>query len=104
MALMDLRGPVPNCGAHRIAWVIGTTPDWRLKYAELNALLGPNMAERLLSGDLTPGASMGGKIYTWSNGRITARHFYQKTAKRWREAPFGFSMPKRTPVPMLRAA
>ncbi|GEM_PF-6311319 len=102
MALMDLRGPVPNCGAHRIAWVIGTAPDWRLKYAELQATLGPNMVERLLAGDLTPGAGMGGKIYVWSNGRITANHFYQRTPKRWREAPHGFRMPQ--PASVKRAA
>lgn len=102
MAVMDLRGPVPNCGAHRIAWVIGTAPDWRLKYAELDARLGANMVERLLSGDLTPGASMGAKIYVWSNGRITANHFYQNTPKRWRDAPFGFKAPK--PAPLKRAA
>lgn len=93
MALMDLRGAVPNCGAHRIAWVIGTAPDPRMKYAELEARLGPNSVERLLAGDLTPGANMGSKIFVWSNGRITANHFYQNTPKRWRDAPFGFRAP-----------
>ncbi|WP_342248635.1 hypothetical protein [Sphingomonas sp. OTU376] len=103
MALMDLRGAVPNCGAHRIAWVIGTAPDPRMKYAELEVKLGPNSVERLLAGDLTPGASMGSKIFVWSNGRITYNHFYQNTPKRWRDAPFGFRAPTpKAPVMLAR--
>lgn len=100
--LMDLRGPVPSCGAHRVAWVIGMSPDPRLKYAELEAKLGPNMVERLISGDVTPGATMGGTLYIWSNGRLTARDFYRKTPKRWIDAPYGFAKPKA--VPAKRAA
>lgn len=100
MALLDLRGPVPNCGAHRVAWVILLAADPSGKMGELDQLLGANMAERLISGDVTPGSSMGVKLHRWSNGRIYPQHFYQETAKRWREAPHGFAVPK----PMRKAA
>ena len=94
MPLLDLRGPVPNCGAHRVAWVILLAHDPSGKMGELDQLLGANMAERLISGDVTPGLAMGVKLHRWSNGRIFAKHFYEETGKRWREAPHGFVLPR----------
>lgn len=94
MPLLDLRGPVPNCGAHRVAWVILLANDPSGKMGELDQLLGANMAERLISGDVQPGSPMGVKLHRWSNGRIFVQHFYQQTPKRWRQPPHGFVLPK----------
>ena len=93
MPLMDLRRPVPNSGAHRMAWVIGLAPDPAAKLKELEVLLGANMPERLLYGDVTPGSMMTHALWRWSGGKITVRDFYMMTPKRWNERPLGFSRP-----------
>lgn len=87
MPLMDLRGPVPSEGAHRLAWAIGMAADPGAAIAQLEASIGANMVERLLSGTLTPGEAMGARIALWSGHEIAARDFYRPTMLRWWQAP-----------------
>lgn len=98
MALMDLRCPVPNEGAHRLAWAIGLSPDPAAALAVLEASIGVNTVERLLSGTLTPSERMGARIWLWSGCTIDARDFYRETPLRWWDAPLA-----RDVLPMQRA-
>lgn len=101
MALMNLRGAVPNSGAHRMAWVIGLAADPAAKIRELEIAMGVNMPERLLAGDVLPASPYAGAIWAWSEGKITIRDFYLPTPKRWGDVPHGFRAPR---PPLTRKA
>lgn len=100
MPLMDLRGAVPNDGAHRLAWLIGMAPDPAAALAELEDKIGINTVERILFGTLVPGERMGAQIWAWSQCRLDTRAFYRHTATRWGQIPAGVRLPK----PMKQAA
>ncbi|NYT43129.1 hypothetical protein HZY97_20305 [Sphingomonas sp. R-74633] len=87
MSLMYLIARVPNDGAHRLAWEIGTRPIPGNAIRELELLIGINAVDRLLGGSLTPSRSEGAKIERWSDGAVRANDFYQPTALRWGDKP-----------------
>ena len=87
MAVMFLRARVPNEGAHRLAWTIGTSKVPALAIRELESRLGVNTVDRLLEGSLTPSASEGEKISAWSRGEVRAGDFYRDTALSWGDRP-----------------
>lgn len=87
MSVMYLRARVPNDGAHRLAWAIGTSKVPALAIRELEARIGVNTIDRLLDGTLTPSASEGEKISVWSRGEVRASDFYRDTALTWGDRP-----------------
>lgn len=87
MPVMYLRARVPNDGAHRLAWAIGTRPIPAVAIRELEQLLGVNTVDRLLEGSLTPSRAEGDKIERWSDGAIRVDDFYKTTSLRWGDRP-----------------
>lgn len=104
MALMDLRCPVPNQGAHRLAWVIGMHANPGAALRELESIIGGNTVERILCGSLRPAERMGADIARWSRWAIETEDFYRTCPLRWWEAPperrsaWRMPMPQRTAV------
>ena len=94
MPLMDLRGAVPNEGAHRLAWLIGLAPDPAAKLAAIEARIGVNTVERILIGTLIPCERMGAGIWVESGCKIETRMFHRRTHLRWGELPQGVRIPK----------
>jgi len=87
MPAMYLAARVPNEGAHRLAWVIGTAINPGESIRQLEATIGVNAVDRLLSGTLTPGERMGAAITLWSRGAVKAGDFYRPTSLRWCDQP-----------------
>lgn len=87
MPAMYLAARVPNEGAHRLAWAIGTAPAPGAAIRELEARIGINAVDRLLSGTLTPGERMGAAIHLWSHGAVRVRDFYRPATGSWGDPP-----------------
>jgi hypothetical protein len=94
MALWDLRCAVPNEGAHRLAWVLGLRPDPLAAVTRLEVMIGVNVVERLLRGEIEPSWTMGARIELFSGGEVTTRMFYRPANRRWYDAPAGLRLPK----------
>jgi hypothetical protein len=100
MPLMDLRGPVPNAGAHKLAWIVGLARDPEAAFERLRTRIGPTMVDRMLSGELLPGLAMGAELFDWAANegpyRVTARDFRRRTGQlRWGAPPHGWRLPER---------
>lgn len=87
MALMRLAAVVPNAGAHRLAWAIGTAANPVAAFAELEVLIGFGLVERLLDGSLTPGERLDRDLRQWSAGAIVGSDFYRDADRGWFDKP-----------------
>lgn len=81
---------VPNEGAHRLAhWMLGVRhrvlSETRIERARRT--IGEVRLDRLLAGELTPGAEMDRELVALTGGRVRARDFYRATGRRWGDAP-----------------
>lgn len=91
MTIMYLVASVPSLGAHKLAWIIGSSADPADDIARFGQAVGnPAMFERVLSGEVVPCASMAAEIQLWSMGTIQRRDWRRPAYRWWFERPIGW--------------
>ena len=87
MPLMHLTAAVPNEGARRLAWIVGSAEDPAAALAGLEAKIGFGAVDRIVSGALLPALGMGAQIWAWSGGQIDAYDFRHAPEGWWFDRP-----------------
>lgn len=95
MQKMKLPARVPNLGAHKLAWIIGSSEDQASEIASLTAALGGNpfVVERILRGEIVPAAILASQITCWSQWMIGRRDWRRPVHAAWTAQPYGWCKP-----------
>ncbi len=94
MTIMHLQATVPSLGAHKLAWIIGTSGDPEGDIERFGQAVGDlAMFDRVLSGELVPGATMADAIWLWSVCYIRTRDWGRPATGWWFDKPHGWTSP-----------
>lgn len=92
---MRLKASVPNLGAHKLAWIVGTSGDPTDDIERFGQAVGNvAMFDRVLSGEVVPCAVMAAEIQLWSMGLIQRRDWRRPALGWWGERPVGWFRPR----------
>ncbi|NJB99413.1 MULTISPECIES: hypothetical protein [Sphingomonas] len=95
MTLMHLAAVVPSRGAHKLAWIIGTSGDPVDDIERFGqAVGGVAMFDRVLSGEVVPCAVMAAEIQLWSMGLIQRQDWRRPAYRWWGDRPIGWFNPR----------
>ena len=84
---MHLRVRVPNEGARRLAWWLGERGDAGRRRLEGLAGIDANAVDRLLSGELLPGAEAGFRISNATDGDVMLVDWRHRPRGGWFDRP-----------------
>lgn len=91
MKIMHLQACVPSLGAHKLAWIIGTSGHPSDDIDRFGQAVGNvAMFDRVLSGEVVPCAVMAAEIQLWSMGLIQRRDWRRPALRWWGDRPIGW--------------
>lgn len=93
MPKMYLPARVPNLGAHKLAWFLGTRSDPLAAIVEAEKRLGVGMVDRILCGEVVPASGLANDAAAITGLAINPRDWRRPSPASWGDRPMGFAHP-----------